>query len=71
MCQTADPAAHVRVIRCAHGTTFLTLGNVTLSLSDAELVLIDRAIHKLSQRHPLLQQALFAGLVANNREEVM
>ncbi len=39
---------------------------MTLSLSDEELVLIERAIQKLAQRHPLLQRSLYEDLCANN-----
>lgn len=66
MCQTSSPVEFVRIVRCAHETNYVTLGKVTLALSDAELVLIDRAIHKLAQQHPALQQAVLEGLCANN-----
>jgi hypothetical protein len=66
MCQAYSPFNHIQICRCPHGTNFVTLGNMTLTLSDSELVLIDRAIHKLAQRHPLLQRAVYEGLRANN-----
>ncbi|MGC4030847.1 MAG: hypothetical protein QM754_03735 [Tepidisphaeraceae bacterium] len=69
MCQTADPISHVRIIRCEHGTSYVTLGNVTLALSDHELVLIDQAIHKLARHHPRLQRELLQALCANNAPE--
>lgn len=66
MCQISSPSTHVRIMRCSHGTNFLTLGNLTLAITDSELVLVDRAIHKLAHRHPLLQRAVYEGLCANN-----
>lgn len=66
MSHDAAAFSHVRIVRCPHGTNFVTLGNLTLTLCDTELALIDRAIHKLAQQHPRFQQTLFAGLCANN-----
>lgn len=63
---STSPVGHVRIMRCEHGTNYVTLGPVTLHLTDPELVLLDRTIHKLAQRQPVLQQALLEGLCCNN-----
>ena len=62
MCQTTQPIAHARITRCVHGTNYVTMGHVTLQLSDDELVLLDRTIHKLAHREPVLQRALYRAL---------
>lgn len=49
---------HVRIQRCPHGTNFVTLGRLTLMLSDAELSLLDHAIVKLAARTPALWRQL-------------
>jgi hypothetical protein len=66
MPQTTSPVGHVRIMRCEHGTNYVTLGHVTLHLTDPELVLLDRTIHKLDRREPDLQRSLLEGLCFNN-----
>jgi hypothetical protein len=61
MCQTQSLFTHVRIIRCEHGTNYVSLGNITLALNDAELVLIDQAIHLLAVQHPAFRRALYGG----------
>ena len=41
----------------------------SLRLTDAELVLLDRTIHKLAGCEPELQRALFEALCKNNAED--
>lgn len=69
MCQTADPITHIRIVRCYHGTNYVSMGNLTLALSDEELVLLDRTIHKMAQREPVLQEMLLRSLVMNNHPD--
>lgn len=58
MCQPHDPITHVRIIRCAHGTNYVTLGPLTLHLTDEELALLARTIGKLAEREPYLGQLI-------------
>lgn len=69
MCQQHQPVQHVRVLRCEHGTNFLAIGFLQLALTDDELVLLGRAIHVLSYRHPSLQRKLIEG-ICHDRHEV-
>lgn len=58
MCQTHPPVTLVRIQRCLHGVNHVTLGNLTLHLSNDELALLDQAIRKLARRDPALQAAM-------------
>ena len=39
-----SPVGHVRIMRCEHGTNYVTLGPVTLHLTDPELVLLSQQL---------------------------
>ncbi|MBH07004.1 MAG: hypothetical protein CMJ20_11860 [Phycisphaeraceae bacterium] len=52
MCNNNSPIEMIRLSRCGHGTFHLNVGPVILHLSDRELVMIDRAIHKWADQHP-------------------
>ena len=59
MCLPNTPGVeHVRIIRCPHGTNFVTFGRITLVMTDAELALLDHAIRKLADRTPALRHQL-------------
>lgn len=62
MSHASSTVSHVRIMRCEHGTNYVTLGPVTLHLTDPELVLLDRTIHKLALREPPLREALLVAL---------
>jgi len=65
MCDTDGSFTRARVMRCACGKYHLTLGAVTLNLSEDELVLVARTIHAMAGRHPELRAKLEASLCAD------
>jgi hypothetical protein len=50
----------IRLALCPYGTFHLTLGGVTLHLTEEELAMLGRAIHVMAGRHPTLLQRLIA-----------
>jgi hypothetical protein len=58
--ETADGGAGVRLMHCPHGAYHLTIGGVTLHLTEAELALLGRAIHVMAGRKPTLLEKLIA-----------
>lgn len=48
----------VRLLLCQHGRYYLTVGNVTLSLSERELAYVGRAIASMAQSRPALDGLL-------------
>lgn len=60
-----EGGAGVRLVHCAHGAYHLTVGGVTLHLTEAELALLGRAIHVMAGRKPALLEKLIAGAVGD------
>lgn len=55
--------ALVRLMLCPHGTYFLSIGNATLHLNEAELGLLGNAIHEMASRQPPLLARLAVHLL--------
>lgn len=54
----------IRLVRCCHGTYFLTIDRTTVSVTEEELVNIARAIYGLAEKHRPLFVAMIAGIRA-------
>lgn len=60
-----------RIYFCGCGRYHLSLGPVTLDLTEAELVLLGRTVHEMAARRPELQAKLVASLYQDhfNRQD--
>jgi hypothetical protein len=65
--RAADGGASVRLVHCPHGAYHLTVGGVTLHLTEAELALLGRAIHVMAGRKPALLERLIAQSIDDER----
>lgn len=54
----------VRLVRCCHGTYFLTIDRTTISVTEDELVHVARAVYGLAEKHRPLFVAMIAGIRA-------
>jgi hypothetical protein len=57
----------VRLMHCPHGAYHLTVGGVTLHLTEGELALLGRAIHVMAGRKPALLEKLIAQSIDDER----
>ena len=63
----ADSFHASRAYFCGCGRYHLTVGPVTLNLTESELVLIGRTVHAIASRRPALQARLTAALEEDGR----